>query len=208
MSLRHFMLGAVSLASAFSLAACSKPTPEEIAAHSALANQVAAIADGRCAQGDSTYQQRLHQVLEAQSSQTLQTLADRNITLCLDQRLTDQHGWGRSIEMIYYGRAGVVSIPDNKKAYDPDAWFQDNPAFGIHTRLLSRLAEGLASGKANAAETYYGYSRKPHKRSRRYYWKNESELGQDRFNKNPWLRTAPVAAQAQPVRSSAPSASW
>lgn len=210
--MRRLLLGIGSLAGAFSLAACSvERSPEEQAAHTAALTTVAQAAEARCAiaTSDGTYHQRLHQVLDHQSTDTLQALAARDIAICLDPRLTTQQGSGRRIEMVFYGAARVVSIPDNGVAYDSEAWSQDNPAFHARSAMLNRLVSRLVSGEVRADATSYGTSRKPHKRSRRYYWKNINEMDADRLRQNPWLHSAPLrqspSAAARPAQ---PSASW
>lgn len=210
--LRKLMLTLGTLAGAFSLAACGvERTPQEQAARDARVSALAESAQQRCAvsTADNTYQTRLQRVLSNQSDDTLAALAARDIAVCLDSRLLQQRDVGRRIEMVYYGAARIVSIPDNGAAYDADAWSQKNPAFSARSTMLNRLVNRLQTGEVDADATAYGTSRKPHKRSRRYYWKEISALGADRLRQNPWLATAP----ARPVptaasRSPSPAGSW
>lgn len=210
--MRTLLLGIGSLAGAFALAGCSvERTPEQQAAHNASLSALTEGAQPRCAinTDDHTYHERLRHVLNNQSTDTLQALVARDIAICLDPRLTTRQGSGRRIEMVFYGAARVVSIPDNGKAYDSEAWSQDNPAFHAHSTMLNRLVSHLNAGEVSDSATSYGTSRKPHKRSRRYYWKDINEMGADRLRQNPWLHSAPVRATpsgpSAPARPVAPS---
>lgn len=207
--LRTLLLGLASITGAFSLAACSvERTPEEQAAHTSRVSEIADLNRERCAinSADQGYHDRLVRVLRDQPTETLQALAARNIAICLDQRMINQQGSGRRIEMVYYGAARVISIPDNGAAYAPDDWSQSNPAFNVRTTLINRLLDRLDRGEVAADETSYGTSRKPHKRSRRYYWDNIKEMNADRLRQNPWLQQAPIRPQTAPARPAAPAA--
>lgn len=203
MKKRALFLGAVSLMSAFNVA-CSSPSPADLAAEAAVASAhktavsaIVEISAARCTpqNADQGYHTRLTAVLEQQSTETLTTLRQHNVGVCLDARLAGQ----KKFEVVYYGTARLAAVTDNGKPYVQGEWRQENGAFGVGSELR-KLASGLAQNTIDHSQNYYAYSYRTASKHKRTITvlQTEKDLGsaaEEDFAQNPWLRETPAVAQ-------------
>lgn len=215
-----FMNGAVSLVGTFSIAAGTLSTvgvtPEE-RAHNEAVSSMTQYSIQRCAPTDNPlpYYSRLAYALEAQSTETLNTLRNNNIAVCLDARLPHQLSQpvegqhAPRVDAIYYGKERVLSIADNGREFVHDKynWWQNNPAFNSSSKVRG-LAQRLDEGEIKQDQTYFLDSwRTASKHSRTVTGAyTEADLPERRpdlaehVRNNSWLRNPPEAMIKPEVR--------
>ena len=184
------------------LAGCGE-TPQDLAAKPAIVQQMVENSASICETGPvhadkAAYEARLTKVLSRATTADLKTLQDKNITVCLDQRLGSQSTdfWhGRVYGAFYPGKdgGGIMTYRDNGMQPEESGFWSGNPAFYRGSYAVDRFASSLNNGKISATTPstvqLYGKGSTP-------YWHAANTEDGSAMQRTPQLQQPPLKAPA------------
>jgi hypothetical protein len=146
-------------AAVLGLAGCGE-SPQDIAAKPAVVQQMVENSLSVCQPGpvhpdSAAYAERLGHMLSGAQYQSLKTLQDHHVTVCLDQRLQDQSSdfWHLRAKGFFYPAkdgSGVMTYLDNGMQPSESGFWSGNPAYFRGHTSIDRLAAELNNGKISS----------------------------------------------------------
>ena len=143
---------------------------------------------------DSTYEERLRQLLPNASSYSLDRLIEENVIVCLDQRLSRQNTgfWSTSIRAIFYNgdEQKVLSLRDNGML-NPGFFDSDNLSYC--SSIFNKTAEYILD-RNNQSPVIAGYI--AGSKSKYFTWDSGRGFKYE-FERNPELREPPLTNESR-----------
>lgn len=185
---KHMKTLCVTFTAVCALTACQK-SPEQIAQeqaqakeHSRMLTALVKLSSDECQTAPTAQLQR---ALANLNDSDLRILTDNKVTICADQRIDAQKGFGRNVYAIYYNTTAKKVASINS---DP----QGNIDFA--QGILSSLPE-IVRDKQDNANYYAGRFKIGNSRHTR--WRGEGRFDST-LNANPELKTPPLKASLKP----------
>ena len=209
MSLGHKMANsAVALSLVFGLTACGeadfdlqrKPELVDLLMNRSMATCIMQKSE----LDQAPYQSRLKDVLMETKSTALDFMKSNGITICLDQRLSNQETGFFSYEAqgVYYPKQKIVSLWDNGKVEAQAPWYGTKTATDNGPTFLNRFANNTFGGffsdyssvkNVNDFMLAHKYRCCGKHASTHYDWETASDAG-GILTANPALQVPPVMA--------------
>jgi hypothetical protein len=141
---------------------------------------------------DAGYAARLRTVLMHTDTKDLETLKDHGITVCLDQRLSQQkHGfWDTEIRGVYYVQDKIVTLYDNGDHGAATLSYLANAL--CHNNIPSDARVWLAGVYSNGRSVYT-------------QWRSLEDFDDSSIAKNPQLLTPPVKTVTSSIKPATPA---
>jgi hypothetical protein len=166
-------------------------------------NSISVCQTGPVNSAPAAYAERLTKVLNDVPTSSLKTLQQKNITVCLDQRLQTQKDgfWESTVSGVFYpGKdgGGIMTWRDNGMQPAQEGFWNSNPSSYYGSDAVDKLAQEARNGKLPGPGGYMTgdvYGSKSH-----YADWDRATTVKGALATNPQLQQPPVKAPAPAVK--------